>query len=252
MNSPFLFQLQDLGLIDYQKGLNLQRKTVQEVIQGGNNTILLCEHPPVFTLGRLAAENNFFIPQQQITEQGIQIVRIDRGGEVTLHSPGQLVTYPIFNLNHFGRDLKVFLHKLEQVAIDLLQDFDIVAHRILGQRGVWVGKDKIASIGIGVKKWVSFHGMAVNVNTDLDLFSLIRPCGLDVKMTSISRIKNQLIDMDDVKKRMIKCFCDQFNLNELPSIKKNSKLLSGDTDVGEQFRVVKEKLNKEEERNVVR
>ena len=212
MNHSVSCQVKDLGLIDYEEAFQLQKQTVSQVIQGESDTLLLCEHPVVFTLGRLADEQNFLIPQKDIAARGMKIVRIDRGGELTVHGPGQMVTYPIFNLNHFRRNLRHFLYKLEQVAIDFLQDFDIVARRISGQRGVWVGPQKIASLGIGVKKWISFHGMAINVNTDLNLFSMIKPCGLDVKMTSVSELIGHDVDLKDIKERIVKNYCRNFDL----------------------------------------
>ncbi len=212
MNHSVPCRVKDLGLINYEEAFQLQKQTVSKVLQGQPNTLYLCEHLPVFTLGRLADERNFLIPPKDIESRGMKIFPIDRGGEVTLHGPGQIVTYPIFNLNHFRRDLKHFLYKLEQVAIDLLQDFDIVARRISGQRGVWVKEEKIASLGIGVKKWVSFHGMAINVNTDLNLFSMIKPCGLDVKMTSLSKLIGHNADLKDIKEKIIKHYCRNFNL----------------------------------------
>ena len=212
MNNMVLCRIKDLGIMEYAQTFDLQKKTVLDVIKGETDTLFICEHLPVLTLGRLATEKNFLLSVEKIQAQGIKILRIDRGGEVTLHSPGQLVSYPIFNLTHFSRDLKLFLNKLEQVAIDLLQDFDIVARRISGQRGVWVGQDKIASIGIGVKKWVSFHGMAVNVNTDLKFFSMIKPCGLDVRMTSMSKLMGRPVDLNDIKKTLIDRYCSNFNL----------------------------------------
>ena len=205
-------EIKDLHYISYQEAYKIQMETVQAVIQGHPNTILLCEHPLVVTLGRIATEENIRALPQEIEKRGGQIVRIDRGGEVTLHCPGQIVVYPIFNLNHYGRDLKDFLEKLEQVGIDLLHDFDILARRISGQRGIWVGDKKIISIGIGVKKWVSYHGLAINVNTDLSLFSLIRPCGLDVHMTSMSELSGKIIHMTDVKLKLIHYFAQYFQL----------------------------------------
>ena len=204
----------DLGLIDYNDAYAIQRKTVEEVGAGQPATLILSEHPPVFTLGRIATENNFLIDQTAIKEKGAAIERIDRGGEVTFHGPGQLVVYPILDINNYGRDLKVYLGKFEQVAIDLLQHFGIVATRVDGKRGVFVGPRKIVSIGIGVRKWVSFHGLAVNVNTDLRYFDMIRPCGLDVKMTSMARELNRLQDLDAVKLKFTEIFRRQFNLQE--------------------------------------
>ena len=212
MRDLILCRIKDAGLMEYSQAFDLQKKTVLEVTRGEVDTLLICEHPGVLTMGRLATEENFLLSVEEIQSQGIKILRIDRGGEVTLHSPGQIVTYPIFNLRRFGTDLKLFLEKLEQVAIDLLKDFDIVARRISGHRGVWVKEDKIASIGIGVKKWVSFHGMAVNVNTDLKLFSMIKPCGLDVRMTSLSKLLGCPVDLEEVKKRLMESYRLNFNL----------------------------------------
>ncbi len=209
-------RVQDLRLIDYFKAWECQKRIVSSVINGGHHTLLLCEHPVVVTLGRVTPKENFLTPPEELESREIQIIAIDRGGDVTLHAPGQIVSYPIFNLLKIGKDLRAFLDHLEQVAIDLLQDFDIVATRIFGQRGVWVGKEKIASIGIGVRKWVSFHGMAINVNTDLKYFSLIKPCGLDVQMTSLRKILGKDIDLDLVKTLIIKRYAKNFNLHLIP------------------------------------
>ena len=211
--NAILCQLKDTGFIDYLEAYSLQKQVVSEVIKGGANTLLLCEHPAVLTLGRLASEENILLSREKIQKKGIKIVCVDRGGDVTLHCPGQLVVYPIFNLTYFGKNLKLFLHKLEQVAIDLLRDFDILAERTPGDRGVWVGKEKIVSIGIGVKKWISFHGLAININTDLDFFSMINPCGRNVRMTSICEIKKAKIAFDGVKKKLVQCFCEHFHLS---------------------------------------
>jgi len=208
-------KIKDLGLISYNAAYDIQKAHVDAVCNGAPQTVLFCEHPSVFTLGRLAKEENFLMPQDEILSRGVQICHINRGGDVTLHSPGQLVIYPILDLTNLGKDLRSYMHTLEQVAIDLLSDFDIVANRFEGQTGVWVKDQKIASIGIGVRKWISFHGLAINVNTDLDLFSMIRPCNLDVEMTSVSKIKGRFIIMDEVKKRIVGHLSHNFNLKIL-------------------------------------
>lgn len=205
-------RLKDLGLIDYPSAYSLQQQAVQEALQEGVNTLFFCEHRPVFTLGRLAQESNFLLSKNAIEKKGTAIVRINRGGEVTFHGPGQVVVYPIFRLEEFGKDLKGYMEKLEEVAVDFLGSFGIVAKRIEGRRGVWVEKKKIASIGIGVRKWVSFHGMAVNVNTDLEYFRMIKPCGLDVTMTSVGEILNQMVDLSQAKKTLAACFKQVFHL----------------------------------------
>jgi len=129
---------------------------------------------------------------------------------VTLHNPGQVVVYPILDLRHWKKDIRFYLEKLEQVAIDLLKDFDIVANRLSDKRGLWVGQKKIVSIGIGIKKWITFHGMSINVNNDLKLFSLINPCGLNIEMTSIQALTSQDINLSTVKQRIQKRFEKNF------------------------------------------
>ncbi len=228
-------EVRDLGLIDYAAAYGIQKECVARVLAGGTQVLLLCEHPAVITLGRLAQEANI-LNLEAISRQGIRVVPIDRGGDVTLHAPGQLVVYPVLNLAQSHRDLRLYMHKLEQVAIALLKSFGIVASRISGKTGVFVGSDnpsirpgsstagltqdfaqesegtwlKIASLGIGVRKWVTFHGLGINVNTDLKLFGLIKPCGLDVRMTSMARIKGGPVDIGKVKEQLVECFRKEF------------------------------------------
>ena len=200
----------DLGIIDYKKAYVLQKKYVEEVLNGSDQMLIFCEHPIVVTMGRLAKEDNVLFSKDILRERGIEVVSIDRGGDVTLHTEGQLVAYPVFDLSVHGKDLRKYLYKLEQVVIDLLSDFDIVASRLSGKTGVWVDDKKIASIGIGVRKWVSFHGLALNVNTDLKQFSMINPCGLDVSMTSVAQVLGSNIEISKVKKGLIDHFFEQF------------------------------------------
>jgi lipoate-protein ligase B len=199
--------VKDLGLIDYRQAWALQQEYVEKVVQDRDQGyLLLCEHPPVLTLGRLADRSHILYSENELQERRIAIIPIDRGGEVTLHAPGQLVVYPIFNLESYGKDLHHYLHKLEDAGIDFLTLFGIVGNRISGKTGVWVGDQKVMSIGIGVRKWVSFHGIAMNVNTDLALFRLIRPCGMDVQTTSVSRELNCPVEMADAKEKMVVVF----------------------------------------------
>ncbi len=211
MQERDVFCLQDLGLMDYAAAYRIQKESVARVLAGGAQTILLCEHPEVITLGRLAQETNI-LNREAIVRSGIRVLPIDRGGDVTLHAPGQLVVYPILNLAYWGRDLRLYLYKLEQVAVDLLDSFGIVANRISSLTGVWVAGEKIVSLGVGVKKWVTFHGLAINVHTDLKLFEWIKPCGLDVRMTSMVRVKGEEVDMREVKERLSGCFNEEFRL----------------------------------------
>ncbi len=199
-------QVEDWGLIEYTEAYARQRHLVDAVIAGAPPRLIFCEHPPVLTLGRMTRQESFLYDRDDILGKGVQIQSIDRGGDVTLHAPGQLVVYVIMDLNANGRDLKAYLEKLEQVAVDLLKDFGILAISIPGKRGVFVGPDKIVSIGIGVRKWVTYHGLGINVSTDLSLFRLIKPCGLDVHMTSLQKLLGKSPDMVDVRAKLVKKF----------------------------------------------
>jgi len=205
----------NLGLVDFAQAYQFQKKILQDVLQDTHSRLLICEHPAVFTMGRSADEKFLLVSQDELRQKGIAVVRIDRGGEVTFHGPGQLVAYPIFNLSDSTKDLKIFLRKLEEVVIDLLKYFGIVANRQNGYTGVWVQEKKIASMGIGVKKWVSFHGIGLNVNTDLSFFSMIKPCGLDVAMTSMERELGHRVDYAKVKGQLIQSFTKEFELEIL-------------------------------------
>ncbi len=207
--------IEDWGLVNYLEALDRQKELVNRVIAGENPRLILCEHPAVLTLGRMTKAESLLWSKEQIQAQGVDVVEVDRGGDVTLHAPGQLIFYPIVNLSDRGRDLKIYLEQLEQVVIDLLKEFDILAGSINGQRGVWVGKDKIASIGIGVRKWVSYHGVGLNVHTDLELFRMVKPCGLSVAMTSMKKIKGVPINIALVKEKIVDHFCRQFHLNKI-------------------------------------
>ena len=204
--------VEDWGLIEYTQAYERQKDLVSRVIAGENPHLIFCEHPAVLTLGRMTKLENILWSQEDIVAGGVKIVPVDRGGDITLHAPGQLVLYPILNLNEHGRDLKLFFEKLEYVVIDLLKGFDILAGSKEGQRGVWVGREKIASMGIGVRKWVSYHGIGLNVNTDLKLFAMIRPCGLNVAMTSMEQLLGVPLDMADVKQKIILSFIKRFDL----------------------------------------
>lgn len=202
--------IRDLGLIAYDLAYAFQKSCVQKVLNGGSQTLILCEHPPVITCGRMTDGRHLLVTEQDLSKRSVLVRHIDRGGDVTLHAPGQLVVYPILDLSARERDLHLFLRRLEQVAIDLLDGFGIVADRLKGKTGVWVGPKKIASLGIGVRKWVTFHGLSVNVQTDLSLFSMIKPCGLDVQMTSMTDILKKPVPMGQVKDALTRAFHKSF------------------------------------------
>ncbi|HNV23700.1 MAG TPA: lipoyl(octanoyl) transferase LipB [Candidatus Omnitrophota bacterium] len=204
--------IKDFGMMSYEEAYQLQKRHMEEAVSYQKNFVLLGEHPPILTLGRLTKKEHLLVSRDLLQQKGVAIKDVDRGGDITLHAPGQLVVYPIFCLEQLGKDLKKYLIQLEQVAIDLLNDFGIVANRLEGKTGVWVKEKKIASVGIGVKKWVTFHGIGINIQTDLDLFSFIKPCGLDVVMTSLAELKKDVFSMEEVKSKVITHLVRIFNL----------------------------------------
>ena len=204
----------DLKRKSYQQTLDLQRELQQQCIQGWiNDTLLIVEHDPVLTMGKRGHYSNVTAPESVLNDMGIDIVEVERGGDVTYHGPGQIVGYPIVDLHHFDKDIKEYVSKIQDVIIRVLKDgFGITGtKRTKEQTGVWVGDQKIAAIGISVKKWVTMHGFALNVNTDLSHFDLIVPCGLSgMGVTSVSRLSNKKIDYKKTCKMVIESFADVF------------------------------------------
>lgn len=197
--------LTDLGRIDYEECYKIQKEMVRRRRSGDiDDTILIAEHNEVFTIGRTGRMDNLLVSEETLLSGGLKVLRVDRGGDVTFHGPGQLVVYPVINLKEAGRDLHSYLRSLEEVVIRLLNDYDITGERIGGKSGVWVSGKKIASIGVGASNWVTFHGLSVNINCDLRFFSMINPCGMPgIEMTSLEVIKACRIDLNDVKSKMV-------------------------------------------------
>ena len=180
----------DLGRRPYAPVLELQRALCRARVEGQitEDLLLLVEHDPVMTLGRSTQTSSLPIPPAELPAHGVEVFEIERGGDVTFHGPGQLVGYPIVDLQQLKPDLHWYLREIEGALIDALGTLGIPGQRSKGQTGVWVGPRKIASIGVHVKKWVTLHGFALNVTTDLKYFDLIVPCGIEgVEMTSVRR-----------------------------------------------------------------
>jgi len=198
----------DLGLIEFQKAWQLQKEIFEEINNSHFNfALILCQHYPVITLGRSADKQNILVSQDELRFKGIQIYEIERGGDVTYHGPGQLNVYPIINLNYLKKDVHWFLRRLEEIVIDFLSDFGIKSERRTNFTGVWVDKRKIASIGIAIKNWITFHGLSINIKKDdLVNFSLIRPCGMDIEMTSLETILERNIEIGGIKEKLINKF----------------------------------------------
>jgi len=205
--------------MDYREALEVQTELWQKVSSGdGRDTLLLVEHPPVITLGVRGMQEHILLPEEERMKLGVSTVQVSRGGDVTYHGPGQIVGYPIMNLNRWGRDIHHFVGRIENTFIRLLQqDYGINAQR--GDKtytGVWVGAEKITAIGIQVKKWTTMHGFAFNVNTDLSHFQWIVPCGLsDRGVTSLEKLTGQKQDMDKLFQRTAEVFCECFEVDSI-------------------------------------
>jgi lipoate-protein ligase B len=193
--------IRDCGIVGYGQILSLQQELLAaRQADAIANTILLVEHPPVITLGARKTENKLLADEPTLRDKGIELVTIGRGGGTTAHNPGQLVIYPIVKLKSLKLDVTEFVRRLEQVGLELLDSLGVIAHRQKGLPGLWVGRDKIASVGVQIKKWVTMHGIAINIQNDLSIFDWIVPCGLDgVKMTSAAVQTGKTYAMAEVK-----------------------------------------------------
>lgn len=194
----------DLGRMGYQKAWDLQKAVHQKRVEDRiPDTLILVEHEPVVTMGRSGKEKNLLLPVKTLKDKGVEFFNIERGGDVTYHGPGQLVGYPIFNIRRGLAGIKPFIARIEDAIVSTLKDFGVTAYRREKMIGVWTDAGKICSIGVAVQRWVSFHGFALNVNTDLSFFNFIVPCGLaGVKMTSVQDILKKDTGLDEIKSRV--------------------------------------------------
>jgi lipoyl(octanoyl) transferase len=205
----------ELGTMDYAETLAIQELLLAARQQQKiGDTLLLVEHPAVLTLGRGGGRSSILLSDQLLQDLGIQVHDANRGGDVTYHGPGQLVGYPILDLKNHGQDIRHYVWKVQEVIIRLLgQTYGIQADR--GSHvGVWVGEDKIAAIGHAVRRWVTMHGFALNVNTDLEHFGWIIPCGItDKGVTSLQKLTGSQLSMDEVGALTIEYFCEVFGMH---------------------------------------
>ncbi|MDX1904988.1 MAG: lipoyl(octanoyl) transferase LipB [Thermonemataceae bacterium] len=218
-------QLENLGKIDYQTAWDYQTRLFEDIIQKKianrensdnesitKNFFLFCEHPHVYTLGKSGSMNNLLLDENTLKEKNIDFYKINRGGDITYHGEGQIVGYPIIDLANFSEDIHWYMRSLEEVIIKTLADFDIEAGRIEGLTGVWLGSEadnprKICAMGVKTSRWVTMHGFALNVNTDLKFFEYIVPCGIkDKAVTSMQKELSQAIPLPEVQKSIIKHF----------------------------------------------
>jgi lipoate-protein ligase B len=204
--------IQDLGQRPYQEVWAYQKKIQSKRIAGEiEDTLLMVEHEPVYTLGKNANENHLL----QSRDQSVDVFNIERGGDITFHGPGQLVGYPILDLSHYNKSISWYMRTLEQIIIDTVSEFGIEAKRIKGLTGVWVGDEKIAALGVRIRRWVTMHGFSINVNTDLTFYDGIIPCGIfDHGITSMEQLLCRPQDMEKVKKVVRSKFRYYFKLGE--------------------------------------
>jgi len=202
------------GVVGYQESLRLQHERVVARKAGAiSDTLLLLEHPPVYTLGRNAKRENILFSPERLRRLGAGAFETDRGGDVTYHGPGQLVGYPILDLTQHRRDLAWYMHSIEEVFIRVAGEFGIQAERIAGARGVWTGNDKLVAMGVHVSRWVTSHGFAFNVNTDLRFFDWIVPCGLhDKGVTSLQKLLEHPVSMEVATEYVIRHFGAVFRM----------------------------------------
>jgi len=219
--------VKDIGRTSFSDAWKFQEDVFQKIIDQKvhnrtsekkietNNYLIFTEHNPVYTIGKSGDMSNLLLNENQLKEKEIEFFKINRGGDITFHGPGQIMGYPILDLDNFFTDINIYLRSLENTIIDTLRLYDISGFTIKGETGVWVKKDeklkKICAFGIRASRWVTMHGFSLNVNTDLDKFNYIIPCGItDKGVTSISEIKNEIIDLDKLKERVIESFVKNF------------------------------------------
>jgi lipoyl(octanoyl) transferase len=197
-----------LGRVSYADGLALQERLVRERQAGAaQDTLLLLEHDPVFTLGRNARAENVLFPADDLRARGFDVFEVGRGGDVTYHGPGQVVGYPIVDLSPDRRDVHRYVRDLEDVLIRTCADYGLLAERVAGRTGCWVGREKIGAIGVRIARWVTSHGFAFNVSNDLAPFGLIVPCGIrDASVTSLTQLLGRTVAPDEVMDRLTQHF----------------------------------------------
>lgn len=219
-------QIVDWELISYAEAYEKQKDLFEKNIQNKvdkkptENTLILCEHPHVITIGKNGLASNLLFPQEILKERNVELFQVDRGGDITYHGPGQIVGYPIFDLETFNIGLKDYIHRMEEIIIRLLKEYGIVSERLEGATGVWLdsgipGKArKICAMGVRSSRFVTMHGFALNINTDLSYFGLINPCGFkDKGVTSLEKELGKKTDIKDIKERLSTLFIEIFFQN---------------------------------------
>ncbi len=223
LENQFTFKKLDycnIGFIDYKEAWDLQHSIFQKRVENKiNDLFLMLEHPNTYTLGKTAHRENLVGSNEYLAEKEISVYEIDRGGDITYHGPGQIVGYPIIDLKNWKQDTHLYLRTLEETIIEVCKDYGLDAGRKPEYTGVWIGERKICAIGIKISRWVTMHGFAFNINTDLNLFNGIIPCGIkDKEVTSLSKELNKKIDIEVVKKQILEKFVKLFNYGEVNEV----------------------------------
>ena len=200
----------DLGRMDYKPSWDFQKNFHQDVLSGKeNDTLILVEHEPVYTLGKNANKEHLL----DKSNSRVKVYNVERGGDITFHGPGQLVGYPILNLNNFKKNISWFMRTLENIIIECLNTYNIDAYQKKGLTGVWVNDEKIGAQGVKISRWVTMHGFSLNINTDLSFFDMIVPCGIaNCKVTSMEKLLGAPQNMQDVKINIAKAFNKNIHL----------------------------------------
>ncbi|MGE5676844.1 MAG: lipoyl(octanoyl) transferase LipB [Pseudomonadota bacterium] len=210
-----------LGRCDYRKALDMQYSILEKRQKGElSDTLILVEHPPVITLGKHAVEANIVVSEKYLQDKGIGLYQIERGGDVTYHGPGQIVGYPIVGLREKGIGIREFVEKLEDTFINLLkEEYGINSGINQEFPGVWVGNEKVTALGLAVKRGVTMHGFAFNVNTNLEHFKLIVPCGISGKgVTSLQKLTGTSIDFEHASEQVLEYFCKTLNYDSFEEL----------------------------------
>lgn len=202
--------------LTYAQGIALQESCLAERPGRQGDILILLEHTPVITHGRGASQNNLLASRPQLQQHGIELHLASRGGDMTYHGPGQIIGYPIVDLKPLDRDLHRYLRMLEEVLLDAVSSLGVKAVRLPGKTGIWVDGQKLASIGVGVRRWLSWHGFALNLTADLSGFEHIVPCGLPgVRMTSLEQLLNRPVSRDEMEKILVTAFARVFDSHYL-------------------------------------
>ncbi|MGD8782483.1 MAG: lipoyl(octanoyl) transferase LipB [Ignavibacteria bacterium] len=203
----------DLGTVDYKMAWDIQKDLFEKRINDEiNDCFILLEHPHTYTLGKVADRNNLLFSQKELEEKEISVYDIDRGGDITYHGPGQIVGYPIINLSDWFEDTHKYLRSLEQVIINVCGEYGLNCGRNEKYTGVWLHNRKICAIGIKIRKWVTMHGFAFNIQSDLKMFNGIIPCGItDKEVTSLEKELDRKVAINEVKEKIKKYFIDEFS-----------------------------------------